>query len=731
MMSHAQSRSSSKTNGEYTLVPTNDTNGQENGVENGVQQDQYAPAVKSVEEGGLEAMPPAYKYSGAGVPGVDNSCYGRWMEGKFTIIPEDNPFIDMWDIVVIVALCSTAVLLPYEVALITNPPIKLYILDKTIDLIFCVDMIFNFNVAYTTSDSGAHAAYERSPIKIAKNYMAVPFSNNLQSGWFWPDLLTVIPWEVLGSVNGLKTVRLVRVLRLIRMLRLVRVMKLFRRWHTHTGFAFALVKVVRTTMSTLLLVHWLACFWAHLGKNPGDYEEGMTTSWLIEIVGDNEDVGQLSTFKIYNRSLYFCTVVLTTVGFGDITPMNDVEYIAMIFTIFVTGLTWAWVVAIVVNVINNMDIYGSTFNQTMDDLNLLMRTRSVQPSLRLRIRKHLYESQHVHRMRHQLATTTWLSASLQGELAMQSGVGEVIDCIWYLRRLQPQVLIEIALHFKPDLFSPNEYIMDQHSVTVIRKGSCMKNGKIMSRNDVIGEDMILATDYLKDTSCPRSITYLEVMTLSKDGLMSVCMKYPEFDQRLRKAQVKLALWRAFTRTAARIRREKEKQDRLDPVKQEAEKNKRKSGWDQNFFGRRNSKEMVAELHAVQTQKNDPNKPLDASSVVEIEKVGWARHSSEPAGKGGVSKQLIEDINALKSLVDTSNRAMDIGMQKLGDVERVFEDHKADSKQRFERLERRFEQIEKWAKACQENYDLNGKSPMGAARSPSSWGWGNSKSRMNM
>jgi len=108
MMSHAQSRSSSKTNGEYTLVPTNDTNGQENGVENGVQQDQYAPAVKSVEEGGLEAMPPAYKYSGAGVPGVDNSCYGRWMEGKFTIIPEDNPFIDMWDIVVIVALCSTA-----------------------------------------------------------------------------------------------------------------------------------------------------------------------------------------------------------------------------------------------------------------------------------------------------------------------------------------------------------------------------------------------------------------------------------------------------------------------------------------------------------------------------------------------------------------------------------------------------------------------------------------------
>merc|ERR1712113_847532 len=137
----------------------------------------------------------------------------------------------------------------------------------------------------------------------------------------------------------------------------------------------------------------------------------------------------------------------------------------------------------------------------------------------------------------------------QGEVAVESGVDKVCDCVWYLRGLSESVLIAVAQRFIADMFSPNEFIQDRYSVSVLRKGTCIKRGKFMTRDDVIGEDMILATETLVDTVCPRTLTFVEVMTLTRNDLLSVCERYPDFDRRVRKAQLKLAIWRAFVKRA--------------------------------------------------------------------------------------------------------------------------------------------------------------------------------------
>merc|ERR1712176_640092 len=77
----------------------------------------------------------------------------------------------------------------------------------------------------------------------------------------------------------------------------------------------------------------------------------------------------------------------------------------------------------------------------------------------------------------------------------------------------------------------------------------MKRGRFLTRDDVIGEDMILATDSLIDTVSPRTLTFVEVMTLTRHDLLTVCEQYPDFDYRVRRAQIKLAIWRAFVRRA--------------------------------------------------------------------------------------------------------------------------------------------------------------------------------------
>merc|ERR1711904_56308 len=58
------------------------------------------------------------------------------------------------------------------------------------------------------------------------------------------------------------------------------------------------------------------------------------------------------------------------------------------------------------------------------------------------------------------------------------------------------------------------------------------------------------------------LTYTEVMILNVQDLLSVASKHRSFDVRLRKGQIKLAVWRAFCIEAWRRNRLKQKQNKL-------------------------------------------------------------------------------------------------------------------------------------------------------------------------
>merc|ERR1711977_494604 len=84
---------------------------------------------------------------------------------------------------------------------------------------------------------------------------------------------------------------------------------------------------------------------------------------------------------------------------------------------------------------------------------------------------------------------------------------------------------------------------------VVRRGTCFHKCRILIRDAVIGEDMILVSDHLRETWYPRALTYVEVMRLKKDDLLQVCERNTDFSRGLRKAQIKLAIWRAFVYAA--------------------------------------------------------------------------------------------------------------------------------------------------------------------------------------
>ena len=128
--------------------------------------------------------------------------------------------------------------------------------------VFCVDIVLNFYVPYKTSlKLGGIVVYDQR--RIAKHYL---------SGWFTFDVLTCVPFDLFFGLLAVaqgwqhtaaasQLIPLLRILRMVKLLRIVRAARIIRRWQDHIAISFALLSLIKFTLLTCLLAHWLGA-WA-------------------------------------------------------------------------------------------------------------------------------------------------------------------------------------------------------------------------------------------------------------------------------------------------------------------------------------------------------------------------------------------------------------------------------------------------------------------------------------
>jgi len=66
---------------------------------------------------------------------------------KYIIDPESK-YVHKWDIVILISLLFTALVTPYEVALLSTQIDALFFLNRIIDIFFLKDMVMNFFLSY-------------------------------------------------------------------------------------------------------------------------------------------------------------------------------------------------------------------------------------------------------------------------------------------------------------------------------------------------------------------------------------------------------------------------------------------------------------------------------------------------------------------------------------------------------------------------------------------------------
>ena len=140
------------------------------------------------------------------------------------------------------------------------------------------------------------------------SFVLYPFT-----GWAIIDLLSILPGlQILGK--GFKIFRITRLLRILRLFKFIR----------YSDKIQVLGKVVRKEKGVLLTVLGIAVFYVFL-----------TALIMFNAEPHVNPVTGDATFEDFFDALYWATVTLTTVGYGDMIPVTDIgRFVSMLSSLF-------------------------------------------------------------------------------------------------------------------------------------------------------------------------------------------------------------------------------------------------------------------------------------------------------------------------------------------------------------------------------------------------------------
>jgi hypothetical protein len=444
------------------------------------------------------------------------------------VIKEHSNFRIGWDFLILILILISCGLIPFQIAFRHTPYRLSTEIIYFIDLFFLIDIVLNF-----------FTSYRHHGVEVTKKNLTV--SRYLKTV-FSVDLIANFPLDVFFlfiddiQISGISFILILRVFRLLRVVRLI---VIFQRWQDLSWTNSGYLRIIKFFTTIMLIIHWIACAW-FLVPFVDNFPEN---SWVVlSGIKDADPITQ------YVRSLYWAIVTMTTVGYGDITPHRNIEYVFTMVVMLIGASTYAFIIGNIASLISNLDSARAGFFNKIDAVNQYLRSRQVPQSLNEQVRNYYEYLWAQHRGVKEDSLFDDLPMQFRLEI-LRNLARDLLDSVPLFQYCSPALRNALLSALKPQTFAPDVYIARQgelgKEIYFLSRGKAeitsdkgkKKHGYFKSGDSFGGLSLLLGE---KRTASVKALSYCEIFILNRSDFNRIKSEYQEFKDILTKTSAQNA-----------------------------------------------------------------------------------------------------------------------------------------------------------------------------------------------